>query len=195
VTPHLFPAFARSLRERLSATAWMNREPYISGLRCRRARCAAASLPPMGRWVRSFTLTLTGSSQATALGWSVCGRASGKPGIQLDRGWLGRRPRWRAGRRPAQYLRRGILWSNPQCGVYYLAALRACEEMASAMGEDKAAREYHQLFQQGSNWMDANLFNGEYYVQKVRASRKNRSRQCFAAKWVPRTPNARLSGR
>jgi len=47
---------------------------------------------------------------------------------------------------------------NPQCGVYYLAALRACEEMASAMGEDKAAREYHQLFQQGSNWMDANLF-------------------------------------
>src|SRR2546430_11493431 len=43
--------------KRLSATAWMNKEPYISGLRCRRARCAAASLPPMGRWDRSFTLT------------------------------------------------------------------------------------------------------------------------------------------
>ena len=61
---------------------------------------------------------------------------------------------------------------NPQCGVYYLAALRACEEMASAMGEDKAAREYHQLFQRGSNWLDANLFNGEYYVQKVRGVKK-----------------------
>ena len=63
---------------------------------------------------------------------------------------------------------------NPQCGVYYLAALRACEEMASAMGEDKAAREYHQLFQRGSNWLDANLFNGEYYVQKVRGVKKER---------------------
>jgi len=61
---------------------------------------------------------------------------------------------------------------NPQCGVYYLAALRACEEMASAMGEDKAAREYHQLFQRGSNWLDAHLFNGEYYVQKVRGVKK-----------------------
>ena len=57
---------------------------------------------------------------------------------------------------------------NPQCGVYYLAALRAMEEMAGVLGETDASAEYRRLWQQGSRWIDANLFNGEYYVQKVR---------------------------
>jgi len=57
---------------------------------------------------------------------------------------------------------------NPQCGVYYLGALRAAEEMARAMGDDNAARDYHGLFEKGRAWIDANLFNGEYYIQQVR---------------------------
>jgi uncharacterized protein (DUF608 family) len=56
---------------------------------------------------------------------------------------------------------------NPMCGVYYLGALRAGEEMARAMGDEDAAAEYRRLFERGSDWIDANLFNGEYYVQKV----------------------------
>lgn len=55
---------------------------------------------------------------------------------------------------------------NPFCGMWYLAALRAGEEMARAMGETSAA-EYQRIFRQGSKWMDANLFNGEFYAQKV----------------------------
>jgi uncharacterized protein (DUF608 family) len=61
---------------------------------------------------------------------------------------------------------------NPQCGVFYLGALRACEEMARAVG-DPAADEYRAVFEKGSHWMDANLFNGEFYIQKIRPVKKD----------------------
>ncbi len=57
---------------------------------------------------------------------------------------------------------------NPLCGIYYLGALRAGEEMARAVGDDASAAEYRRLFESGSQWIDANLFNGEYYIQKIR---------------------------
>src|SRR5579863_2627431 len=57
---------------------------------------------------------------------------------------------------------------NGMCGIYYLGALRAGEEMARAVGDEAAARTYRSLFDSGSQWFDSNLFNGEYYVQKVR---------------------------
>jgi hypothetical protein len=57
---------------------------------------------------------------------------------------------------------------NPQSGIYYLGALRAAEEMARALDDMAAADEYRRLFTSGSQWIDANLFNGEYYIQKVR---------------------------
>lgn len=56
---------------------------------------------------------------------------------------------------------------NPLCGVWYLGALRAGEEMARAAGDPGSADEYRRLFEQGSRWIDANLFNGEYYIQKT----------------------------
>ncbi len=56
---------------------------------------------------------------------------------------------------------------NPLCGVWYLGALRAGEEMARATGDAASAAEYRRLFESGKKWIDANLFNGEYYIQKV----------------------------
>ena len=56
---------------------------------------------------------------------------------------------------------------NPFCGMWYLAALRAGEEMARVMGDASAAGEYQRIFSKGSQWIDANLFNGEFYIQKV----------------------------
>ena len=61
---------------------------------------------------------------------------------------------------------------NPMCGIYYLGALRAGEEMARAAGDTASAQIYKRLFEQGSRWIDGNLFNGEYYIQKVRGFRK-----------------------
>jgi len=61
---------------------------------------------------------------------------------------------------------------NPQCSVYYLGALRACEEMARAMDDTAYAGECRKLFESGSKWIDANLFNGEYYIQKVQGAKR-----------------------
>jgi len=63
---------------------------------------------------------------------------------------------------------------NPMCGIYYLGALRAGEEMARAAGDDGAAAEYRRLFESGRKWTDANLFNGEYYVQQIRGTEKGK---------------------
>jgi non-lysosomal glucosylceramidase len=57
---------------------------------------------------------------------------------------------------------------NPLCGIYYLGALRAVEEMAHAVGDSAEASEARRLFESGRTWIDANLFNGEYYVQQVK---------------------------
>ncbi|MGH9403149.1 MAG: GH116 family glycosyl-hydrolase [Terriglobia bacterium] len=58
---------------------------------------------------------------------------------------------------------------NPLCGIWYLGGLRAGEEMAKAVGDGEAARQYRKLFERGSAWIDTNLFNGEYYIQKTGA--------------------------
>jgi uncharacterized protein (DUF608 family) len=62
---------------------------------------------------------------------------------------------------------------NPLCGIYYLGALRAGEEMARVVGDQDSAAEYHRLFKNGSQWFDQNLFNGEYYIQKVEGRPEN----------------------
>ncbi|HUB81749.1 MAG TPA: GH116 family glycosyl-hydrolase [Bryobacteraceae bacterium] len=63
---------------------------------------------------------------------------------------------------------------NPQCGVFYLGALRAAEEMAKAVGDTASAAEYRAVFERGSRWIDANLFNGEFYIQKVQGLPKDK---------------------
>lgn len=50
---------------------------------------------------------------------------------------------------------------------FYLGALKAAAEMAKHLGEDDAAREYGDMFSRGKKWVDANLFNGEYYHQLI----------------------------
>jgi uncharacterized protein (DUF608 family) len=57
---------------------------------------------------------------------------------------------------------------NPQMGVWYLGALRAAEEMARYLGEDDFAATCRRLFEQGSKWINDNLFNGEYYEHEIR---------------------------
>lgn len=57
---------------------------------------------------------------------------------------------------------------NPLCGIYYLGALRAAEEMAIAAGDQASAQSYRRLFEKGRYWIDANLFNSEFYVQQIR---------------------------
>jgi uncharacterized protein (DUF608 family) len=56
---------------------------------------------------------------------------------------------------------------NPQMGFWYMGALRAAVEMATTMKDKAFAEKCRTLFTKGSQWMDANLFNGSYYEQKI----------------------------
>ena len=56
---------------------------------------------------------------------------------------------------------------NPMMGTFYLGALRAGEEMARALGEEDQAAEYRRLYESGRARMETELFNGEYYEQRI----------------------------
>jgi len=57
---------------------------------------------------------------------------------------------------------------NPEIQTWYLGALRAAEEMAWHLDEKDFSEKCRKLFDQGSTWFDAHLFNGEYYEQDIR---------------------------
>lgn len=57
---------------------------------------------------------------------------------------------------------------NPQMAFWYLGALRAAEEMAGFVGENEFAADCRGLFERGKAWIEANLFNGEYYEHQIR---------------------------
>ncbi|MEO6875888.1 MAG: GH116 family glycosyl-hydrolase, partial [Opitutaceae bacterium] len=56
---------------------------------------------------------------------------------------------------------------NPQMASWYLGALRAAEEMALAIGERRFAEKCRKLFESGRAWVDANLFNDDYYEHQI----------------------------
>lgn len=56
---------------------------------------------------------------------------------------------------------------NTMCTAMYLGALRACERIALYLGEPDKAEEYRAVFESGRAKVDSELWNGEYYIQKV----------------------------
>ncbi len=169
VTPHLFPAVARSLRKSafgysMDEAGAMHFRQLLPDGKARSTNAAADG--QMGQIVHAW------------LDWKLSG----------DLEWL--RGLWPRIKKAIEFAwvsggwdssRRGVLdgvqhntydvefyGPNPMCSIYYLAALRAGAEMAEAAGDSNAARDYHNLYERGSQWIDANLFNGEFYVQKIR---------------------------
>ncbi len=56
---------------------------------------------------------------------------------------------------------------NPQMQFWYFGALRASEKMAIAMEDLEFAKKCESIFKKGSEWVDSNLYNGEYYEHKI----------------------------
>jgi uncharacterized protein (DUF608 family) len=56
---------------------------------------------------------------------------------------------------------------NPLGGIYYLAGLRATEELARVMGEWELAERCQATFAKGSRNLDQMLWNGAYYEQRI----------------------------
>ena len=56
---------------------------------------------------------------------------------------------------------------NPLSSIYYLAAVRAVEQMALVMGEPDLAERCKAAFQKGSQKLDELTWNGEFFIQKL----------------------------
>jgi len=56
---------------------------------------------------------------------------------------------------------------NPEIGFWYLGALKAAAAMAHYMKDAEFETTCSSLFDHGSKWIDANIFNGEFYYQKI----------------------------
>ncbi len=168
-THYLFPMLARSMREtHLELSAKMGGEmPIRVNLPLEhQTGGAAAADGQMGQIVKAyFDWQLSGDNDWLRKWWPDIKKAlefAWVPG-----GWDGDRDGVFEGVQHNTYDVE-FYGPNPMCGIYYLAALRAGEEMARAMGDAGAADGYRKLFEQGRTWIDGHLFNGEYYVQQVR---------------------------
>jgi uncharacterized protein (DUF608 family) len=56
---------------------------------------------------------------------------------------------------------------NPEIGFWYLGALKATAAMAHYMNDTSFEQTCTTLFIKGSRWIDENIFNGEFYYQKI----------------------------
>ena len=168
-TAFLFPELARSMRENE-----LQQGTLPGGMNCFRLR-----LPPGGEpWPHAAADGQMGLVMKCYRDWQLTG----------DDAWLRRewplirsllRYAWLPGGWDAD--RDGVMEGvqhntydvefygpNPLCGIYYLGALRAGEEMARALGDGEFAAQCADLFRRGSAWIDEHLFNGEYYIQQIR---------------------------
>lgn len=56
---------------------------------------------------------------------------------------------------------------NPLSNIYYMAALRAVEELATVMGEPDVSERYRKAFEASATKFDRLCWNGEYYIQDL----------------------------
>lgn len=170
-TAHLFPALARSMRE-VEFSEYAMEEDGFMGFR--------VALPL--KKSTSYRLAAADGQMGCLIKLHREWRLSG------DTAWL--RARWPWARRALEYAwlpggwdadQDGVMEGcqhntmdveyfgpNPQMASWYLGALRAGEAMARALGETEFAEKCRGLHERGRAWIDANLFNGEYYEHEVR---------------------------
>ncbi len=64
---------------------------------------------------------------------------------------------------------------NTMMGSFYLGALRAAEEMGRHLNDEETVATCRSLYASGREKMDAELFNGEYYIQDIRLESKEQN--------------------
>jgi uncharacterized protein (DUF608 family) len=168
-TQHVFPSLARSMREQ--AFDLSERLNGILPIRLalpegKQTGGTTAADGTMGQIIKTYIdWQLSGDQVWLAELWPRVKKAL--EFAWVDGGWDGDRDGVMEGVQHNTYDVE-FYGPNPMCGVYYLGALRAAEEMAKATGDNQFAGECRRLFTSGSKWIDQNLFNGEHYVQKIR---------------------------
>jgi uncharacterized protein (DUF608 family) len=170
--PFLFPTLERSMRE----------ADYHYNLRDDGGMPFRLQLPiGIGRWdFRPCADGQFGGILKVYRDWKICGDTAWLRGLwpvvqaSLEFAWHPQNlDRW-------DPEKTGVLWGrqhhtldmelfgpNSWLTGMYLGALKAAAAMADALGEAEAADEYRAIFARGKAWTDANLFNGDYYIQRI----------------------------
>jgi uncharacterized protein (DUF608 family) len=170
-TAHLFPDLARSMRE----VEFSDHTMDADGLMAFRVALPLAA-------GTSWKLAAADGQMGCLLKLHREWRLSG------DTAWL--RARWPHARRALEFAWQPGGWDadqdgvmegcqhntmdveyygpNPQMASWYLGALRATAAMARAVDEPEFAAKCEDLFARGRTWVDANLFNGDYYEHQIR---------------------------
>ena len=168
-TQYVFPSMARSLRETSFgyATGQDGHMDFRHKLPSGSEHWGAAAADgQMGQIVKLyFDWTLLGDDEWLRRQWPAAQRAMAyawRPG-----GWDERKSGVMHGVQHNTYDVE-FYGPNPMCTSWYLAALRATSRMAAAMGDPELAADCDRMAREGAAWVDANLFNGEYYVQQIR---------------------------
>lgn len=185
--PHLYGSVARAMRARefLQMTEESGRMAFRMALPAKRATLYphAAADGQMGTIVRACReWRLSGDEDFARRLWPSIRKA-------LEFCWIP--GGWDADRDGVmEGVQHGTMDSdwhgpNPQSGLLYLAALRAGEEFARFAGEAEFAAECRALFERGSAWIDENLFNGDYYEQRVMPSREGEVAKGLAVHPLP----------
>jgi uncharacterized protein (DUF608 family) len=170
--PFLFPALERSMRE----------ADYKYNLRPDGGMPFRIQLPlGVGQWkFRPCADGQFGGVLKTYRDWKICG----------DSEWL--RNVWPAVKKSIEFAwspenedrwdpdKTGVLWGrqhhtldmelfgpNSWLTGMYLGALKAGAEMAEHLGDHETAAAYRDIFVRGKQWADENLFDGEYYIQRI----------------------------
>ncbi len=174
-TPHLFPKISRSMRD--TSFGYATNEDGHMDFR--------QKLPiGLEHWGNAAADGQMGQIVRLYLDWRISG----------DTSWM--KAHWPSAKRALSYAWRAGSWDadkdgvmegaqhntydvefvgpNALCQIWYLAALRATAVMAEAAGDKVFADELNSLFERGRSWTDANLFNGEFYVQKIRSFPKDK---------------------
>ncbi len=168
-TQHLFPSLARSMRE--SAFELADHLDGVLPIRLalpegKQTGGTTAADGTMGQIIKTYSdWQMSGDREWLGAIWPRVKKAL--EFAWVEGGWDGDRDGVMEGVQHNTYDVE-FYGPNPMCGVYYLGALRAAEEMARTMGDAAFADECRRLFTSGNKWIDTNLFNGEHYVQKVR---------------------------
>ncbi|TDD62995.1 hypothetical protein E1263_01415 [Kribbella antibiotica] len=170
-TPYLFGEIARSLREVEFAHATDDRGlmsfrvglPLETSAQDFRVAAADGQLGCLVKLYRDWRLS--GDDKLLQALWPAAKRAL--EFCWIDGGWDADRDGVMEG---CQHNTMDVEYygPNPQMQSWYLAALRAAEEMARHQGDDDLATECRRLFDLGSAWTDEHLFNGEYYRHEIR---------------------------
>ncbi|MFC2142457.1 GH116 family glycosyl hydrolase, partial [Acidobacteriota bacterium] len=163
--PHLFPDLERSLRQTEFNESQDDRghQTFRSGLPIR----------PVAHTFHAASDGQLGGIMKVYRDWRICG----------DTAWL--KSLWPRVRQSLEYCMatwdpkgKGILeephhntydiefWGpDGMCTSFYLGALAAAVEMGTALDAD--VTQYSTLLAKGRSFLESDLFNGEYYIQKI----------------------------